>query len=484
MAETEAVLPPRLPKPESLEAKFKLSIGLPYDLRAKRKHMLVYGFILDWFHSKYGDALASVRHVVDNIKERDPAKKGLSIPHVHSALADLVEWGYLTQDKGAGKRASRYIPVWDLVCKIPSVTPVGNNSDSDPSVTPGVNTAVTPGVNTTSDSVTNGGNEDPSTVTRPQDRVNEIDGHDCATPTAPLSAGLAAADAVAAQGFEELRRAYYPNKAKDIKKARKAYDKLAPDDELHVTMLESAATWYSAWAAQGKPDAPRHSLERWILDERYLEDPPAAYQPKERKAKTASVDKPVSKSKGIVTDQLRILDVEFMGSAFADYRLRIKLDGPSGEQEHVLKVLSKEGVGEDNDVYSRIQAAFSSTTDDWPGQRLRLEMNGDRVIDVIPERMPDRVVSIESADLIDTGEEKIFVAKITDQNGKPEGKIELVYESDDQYEQTKGQKKLADLCRAVDLPRLSDTDELLFKPFLATSSGDFRRAPVEMGKAA
>ncbi|RWN29350.1 MAG: hypothetical protein EOR96_32010 [Mesorhizobium sp.] len=484
MAETEAVLPPRLPKPESLEAKFKLSIGLPYDPRAKRKHMLVYGFILDWFHSKYGDALASVRHVVDNIKERDPAKKGLSIPHVHSALAELVEWGYLTQDKGAGKRASRYIPVWDLVCNIPSVTPVGNNSDGDPSVTPGVNTDVTPGVNTTSDSVTNEGNKDPSTVTRPQDRVNGIDGHDCAAPTAPPAPLAIAADAaVAAQGFEELRRAYYPNKAKDIKKARKAYDKLAPDDELHVTMLESAATWYSAWAAQGKPDAPRHSLERWILDERYLEDPPAAYQPKERKAKPAG-DKPVSKSKGTVTDQLRILDVETIGNPFGDFRLRIKLDGPSGEQEHVLKVLDEGGPAADSEAFNKIQRAFGSDTAEWPGQRCRLEMDDGAIADVIPERMPDRVVSIESADLIDTGEEKIFIAKVTDQNGKPEGQIELVYESDDQYEQTKGQKKLADLCRAVDLPRLSDTDELLFKPFLATSSGDFRRAPVEMGQAA
>ncbi|MGO6696179.1 hypothetical protein ACCS54_31285 [Rhizobium johnstonii] len=40
-------------KPESLEAKFKLMTILPFDRRAKRKHILVYGFILDWYHDKF-----------------------------------------------------------------------------------------------------------------------------------------------------------------------------------------------------------------------------------------------------------------------------------------------------------------------------------------------------------------------------------------------------------------------------------------------
>lgn len=272
MTEAEIPLPPRLPKPETLEAKFKLSIGLPFDPRAKRKHMLVYGFILDWFHSKYGDALASVRHVVDNIKERDPAKKGLSIPHVHSALAELVEWGYLTQDKGAGKRASRYIPVWDLVCKSPSVTPVGNASDSDPSVTPGVNTGVTPGVNATIDSVTNGGNEDPSTLTRSQgDQGTGKDDIDCAPPADGLSA-----TATAQEGFDELYTAY--GVKKDKAAARRAYDKLAPSPALHSCMVGAAKIWRDAAGP-----IERMHLSRWIREERYDEDPKG-----DRKAKSSA----------------------------------------------------------------------------------------------------------------------------------------------------------------------------------------------------
>jgi hypothetical protein len=129
MAEIE----PRSAKPESLEAKFKLAISLPYDARAKRKHLLVYGFIMDWFHSKYGDALASVRHVADTLKERDPAGVGLSVPHMHGVLYDLVAWGYLHQDKCAGSGPAAMCPIGR--CSNASVTPVGNTTDTGFSVT-------------------------------------------------------------------------------------------------------------------------------------------------------------------------------------------------------------------------------------------------------------------------------------------------------------------------------------------------------------
>ncbi len=61
-------------KPESLEAKFKLMCRLPYDQRVKRRHMLVFGFILDWYHSHYGNALASTRHIHRELEARDQAK--------------------------------------------------------------------------------------------------------------------------------------------------------------------------------------------------------------------------------------------------------------------------------------------------------------------------------------------------------------------------------------------------------------------------
>ena len=178
-------------KPESLEAKFKLLAALPYDKRAKRKHSLVYGFILDWYHSKYGDALASVRHVTTTLKERDPAGIGLFQGDVHGALTDLVSWGYLEQEKGTGRRASRYVPVWS---KVDSVHKIPNATEDEISVRENHNTSVRETPNATSDSVDKIPNEDPSTVTRPQDGVT-VRGNDSAAPTAPparlrLGAGL------------------------------------------------------------------------------------------------------------------------------------------------------------------------------------------------------------------------------------------------------------------------------------------------------
>lgn len=271
MSESDAA-PPRLPKPESLEAKFKLAISLPYDARAKRKHMLVYGFILDWFHSKYGDALASVRHVADKLKERDPAGRGLYIGDIHEALTDLVAWGYLEQEKGSGRRASRYQPVWDSVC---SVRENANTKDKDTSVRENGNTSVRENPNATADSVSDIPNEDPLTVTRPKD------------PGTGKSNVSAAADAPAAiapgaaAGFDRCWQAY--GKLGNKRAAREAWAALPGGADVRHIVARA-----SAWAASAKPGQKRMSLEKWLADEKYDEADrrPLPSLPKVRKGAT------------------------------------------------------------------------------------------------------------------------------------------------------------------------------------------------------
>ncbi len=70
---------------------------------------------------------------------------------------------------------------------------------------------------------------------------------------------------------------------------RKAYVLLAPGGELHAIMVAAATEWRDTWAAQGKADAPRFSLAKWIEREEYECSPPTAYQPKQIKT-----DKPVA----------------------------------------------------------------------------------------------------------------------------------------------------------------------------------------------
>ncbi|TIL90912.1 MAG: hypothetical protein E5Y73_18180, partial [Mesorhizobium sp.] len=304
MTETETVLPPRLPKPESLEAKFKLIATLPYDARVKRRHSVVYGFILDWFHSKYGNALASVRHVVTNInqriRERDPRGKILFAGEVHGALTDLVSWGYLHQEKGSGRRASRYVPAWDLVC----VQKSPNATENARSVLETPNTSVLETPNAKTVSVHESPNEDPSTPTRALDPGTEIDGQECAAPTAPTVSGLSPATAGTAQDeFEQLWRAYDYKKNK--REARAAFRKMAPDATLFAAIVSAAFAWRQSWAAQGDSKAPRFRLDKWLEREEYDCDPPTGYQQKERKATApnppkASVGRPTPRVGEIV----------------------------------------------------------------------------------------------------------------------------------------------------------------------------------------
>ncbi|MER8921703.1 hypothetical protein [Mesorhizobium sp. M0802] len=266
MTNIENATSPRLPKPESLEAKFKLLTSLPYDKRATRKHSLVFGFILDWYHSKYGNALASVRHVVATIKERDPSGKGLYAGDVHGALTDLVSWGYLHQEKGSGRRASRYVPVWDLVCSVQK-SPNANHS-----VLNSPNADVRESPNATINSVRVSMNEDPSTLTRSLDPGTGKDEHDdCTAPLAPPLAGLSAAAAGPAQAFEKLYRAYGVRKNKAVAEAE--FKKL----DLPIADLVASA---NVWKAAAGDDVTRMYLDRWLREGRFDEDPPTKYEPK------------------------------------------------------------------------------------------------------------------------------------------------------------------------------------------------------------
>lgn len=347
------------PKPEpkpiapgSLENKFLLSRDAPLDKRMKRRHLAVYNFILDWYHSKYGDALASVRHIVATLKERDRTGEGFSPRMVQVALADLVTWGYLEQEKGAGRRASRYVPVWEFRSVYPGV----NTTTEIGSVYPGVNECVYPAVNATDHSVYPAVHEDPLTPTRAQDPGTDKRESDCPAPTAPVTAPLGAGrDADAGQeekqttsvstdtkvdNFEELWRAY-DHKQRRVD-ARGAYDKIAPDAELHEAMIAAATKWRQHWARQNDPEAPRKTLGSWLRSEGFLEDPPTAYKPKERKAKPA----PVASNDNVAPDAEEELPSFMRGAA--------KL-WPKGR--HVLQVIdsSVETCGGDQAAFFRFR---------------------------------------------------------------------------------------------------------------------------------
>ncbi|MBB2794415.1 UNVERIFIED_ORG: hypothetical protein GGD58_003285 [Rhizobium pisi] len=257
------------PKPESLEVKFKLMQLLPFDKRVKRKHSLVYGFILDWFHSKYGNALASSRHVLAELKERDPFDQGLYMGDVHSALTDLVSWGYLTQEKGAGRRASRYVPVW---LKFDSVQNSPNATEDEISVRENPNTSVLEIPNATADSVHKTPNEDPLTLPGLQTRVHVVGDMFSTAPVAPLAVGLeaTAAGTVEGDGFADFWKRWPRKHGK--KKAEAAWKNI--DAELRPAIIEAAGAWAAHYRHHGIDMKWIPEPANWLKGERWDEDLP------------------------------------------------------------------------------------------------------------------------------------------------------------------------------------------------------------------
>lgn len=124
----------------------------------------------------------------------------------------------------------------------------------------------------------------PSYINPSTDGVTCKEDNDCTAPTAPPVSGLSPATAETAQEkkkdpFEELYTAY--GVRAEIGAARRAYNDLAPDKELHAAMMTSARAWREA----AGESIERMHLRRWITEQRYLEDPKGERKPKERRAK-------------------------------------------------------------------------------------------------------------------------------------------------------------------------------------------------------
>jgi hypothetical protein len=256
------------PQPGKPLTQFKLMLMLGYEPRVLRKHILVFGFIVDWWHQDYGNALASVRHIVRLLKERDPHGRGLYMGDVHSALTDLVEWGWLRQEKGSGRKASRYIPAWQ---RCASVLESPNANDGQISVLEFPNVGVLESPNATATSVLESTNEDPSTVPGLQTGVR-VDGNEFkAAPVAPLAEGLAATAAVPALGAFEQFWSIWPRKHGKAA-ARVAFAKVP--DELHTAIVEAAGEWRDHYAEHGTDRKWIPEPANWLAKERWDEDLP------------------------------------------------------------------------------------------------------------------------------------------------------------------------------------------------------------------
>lgn len=450
----------RLPKPESLEAKLMLLCRLPYDRRAKRKHCLVFGFILDWYHDKYGNALASVRHIAATLKERDPAGNGLYLGDVHTALTDLVEWGYLQQDKGAGRKASRYVPAWNLVC----VRENANATGDDPSVRENANTCVRENANATAVSVREITNEDP--LTGPGHRTgSHVMGNEFETaPVAPLTVGLEAtvADTASGDGFSEFWKAW-PRKH-GIKKARAEWRKISGET---ADIISAAAAWAAHYREHGTDKKWIPEPANWLAGERWLEDLPiihgdakgAAIAKAKANAPTKAKASPSNDNAKAQSEPVRIIAIEESGDPFGEWGIRLTVDDDFFKvQTFDLAVYKSGGNAADYDVYRQLLDVAYGIQSDLLGRRIHVATDGNRLNGVSAAKPAARYVQIAEADSADG---KTVSAVLEDINYKPEGRLDLDW----------GQ--VLALCKVLGITDIRDTDELLFKDFVIDERGEF-----------
>lgn len=367
---------------------------IDFDDRLYETARVVYRFMVSWYHTDHGDALLSQRHVAKVMKQRAPDVAAVpSRNAVQRAIMALIETGWVVrsfQGRGRGKGASRYVPVLNVLelavqGKFPEPAhangPVSSGAQlahANGPVVAHANGPVGP-----EPAHANGPKTllpDPAT-----DRVTERETmHDCAAPSAPPAPALTAGPAETAQGgFDELYVTYGVRHKKAD--ARAAYDKLAPDAEMHRRMVVAAHAWRKAAG-----DIRRMHLCKWIEGEHYDEDAPTAYLPKQRRPATAAA--------------------------------------PSAKP-----------------------------------------------------RAADRTVIIVASSVVRDGFDSRLVAQI-EADGSPAGELVIDLESADAETQAAGQRRLAELTRALDLLTVDDSKDLHGRPFLLKADGTY--APVPMQEAA
>jgi|APCry1669192522_1035417.scaffolds.fasta_scaffold00562_5 hypothetical protein len=247
--------------------------------------------VVDNYRKERKDSRASLRYL--------EKATGATRSNIIASLRRLVEHGpFSVALQGGGTRPTAYALHFDKVAENASGIVGDTASDNGPGGIVGNTTVVSQAIPL----------EDASGIVDNTESVLLVDGlqaglldrmNDCAAATPPPVSGLSAATAETPQEgkptFESLWRAY--DYAKGKKEARAAWNALPPDTNL-AAVIEAAKAWQASWAAQGKPDAPRYTLARWLKDERFDEDAPRGFQKVEKPAKPrpAKIHKPAQSS--------------------------------------------------------------------------------------------------------------------------------------------------------------------------------------------
>jgi hypothetical protein len=267
--------------------------------------------VIDNYRKDRGDSRASLRYL--------EKATGATRPSVISSLRRLCENGpFSVALQGGGTRPTAYKLHFDRVAENASGIAGNTSGNPEPSGIADNTSVVSQAIPLEGSSGIAGNTESVLHVDGLQADLRDrmIDARPPSAP--PHGDGLAAPPAggsaveelqnskaelcsPAEPTFEALWRAYAYAKGK--KEAREAW-KALPAEVDKAAVIAAAAAWQASWAAQGKPNAPRFTLARWLKDERYDEDAPKGFQKPERPAKAAKARRTTVANLGVACEPI------------------------------------------------------------------------------------------------------------------------------------------------------------------------------------
>jgi hypothetical protein len=481
-------------------AQFRMAQLIDYDRRLTDPARTVYRFLIGWYmHAKHGDALASVRHIVTTMRGRAPdGARHLSRSAVQRAIILLIECGWLVRTHvGKGRGGSRYVPVLNVL----ELASQGTLPDAEGRSVPDHRdtTEISVASHSTGTALSHSTGTlgaiasqitgtktlllDPSTDGATEREI------DPAAPTAPDAAGLAPAspvtaveDADAKPTFESLWRTYGPEKRGGKPEARAAWKALPPEID-RAAVIASAAAWRESWVAQNNPKAGRYTLVKWLSGERYEQDAPTGYQPKEKARKSKSAGKG---KLGLGDDikQFTITAYKSEGDVFTNFYETFTFRADDGqeftERMHVVCASADYGAGKDRDLRSELyNAAFGNGNPegDYIGRVVGVnEPEGRMGFWNLPDENPP--AEPWTGDVSQLSPFGTFTTKIISSRAEHNEHghfLTVTLEVDGRdvehafdIETQKGLAFLASICKATGLREIGDTEELHGLPMQCT----------------
>ncbi len=430
------------------------------------RHTKVAWVIIDRHMQAKGNSRASIRF----IEQATGLSKGIII----KACRELVEWGYMTQRTGIGTRPTEYSPNWS------SVSPASNTKSNLSSVLQESNASVPLESNTTDISVLPVSNE--SYLPKPADKAELQVGRNIDTHGATL-AGLT--PAAAPRDPEEKKKPFdifwqtFPRKYKKPK-ARAAWDKLNPSEELADRIIEAASLWAEHYTINPIDKKWMPSPANWLAGERYDEDLPEIYEDPKERAISKAKDRPAkakpyahSVVKGGI-NEMYIVGVREEGTYMSDvHRVTLDLEYvETGEiLTHELHIQDVNGPSSGQPGWIALNKAVDWTFNiaDIKGQPVKVANMSDGTIGfsksfLAPkEEIVEVAITGANASPIEPGseEECLEIKMMTDDDVTIEWFAML--KCDDHEEQMEDQRRIACLLRAVGVTGVDDERDLIGK---------------------